>query len=161
MEGSGAQTRGQAATYQLVNAVDGPVVLVTKPLHAFEAEKRKRTTLLTAKLTTGHREETAHGQEARGRAGVTGHRGAPDMGKARPRASGCCGHGCKAAPCAHGPSPRSTVCPAGLKSQKGFTWPSLGCHGWARPSLCTHSQACQAGSPAPLPWWGPAGPTRP
>lgn len=30
------------ATYQLVDAVDGSVVLVTQPLHAFKTEKKKR-----------------------------------------------------------------------------------------------------------------------
>lgn len=30
------------ATYQLVDAVDGSVVLVTQPLHAFKTEKEKR-----------------------------------------------------------------------------------------------------------------------
>lgn len=132
-----------------MNAVDGPVVLVTKPLHAFEAEKGKGTMLLTLKLRTGHWEKTAHGQEARGQAGVTGHRGAPDMGKARPRVSGCCGHGCEALPCAHRPSPRSMVCPAGLRLQKGFTWPFLGRHGQERPSLRPHSPVGQAGSRRP------------
>lgn len=50
--------RGQG-TYQLVDAVNGPVVLVTEPLHAFEAEKGKGKALVTAKLRRGHREATA------------------------------------------------------------------------------------------------------
>lgn len=38
--GGGGGPEGRVkATYQLVDAVDGPVVLVTEPLHAFEAER--------------------------------------------------------------------------------------------------------------------------
>lgn len=54
------------ATYQLVDAVDGPVVLVTEPLHAFEAEKGKRKVLVTAKLRTGHQEGNACGHVMQG-----------------------------------------------------------------------------------------------
>lgn len=38
------------ATYQLVDAVDGPVVLVTEPLHAFKAEKGRGKVVVTTKL---------------------------------------------------------------------------------------------------------------
>lgn len=40
--------RGGQGTYQLVDAVNGPVVLVTEPLHAFKAEKSKGKALVTA-----------------------------------------------------------------------------------------------------------------
>lgn len=36
------QPHKYGATYQLVDAVDGSVVLVTQPLHAFKTEKEKR-----------------------------------------------------------------------------------------------------------------------
>lgn len=39
--GSG-QPHKWGATYQLVDAVDGPVVFVTQPLHAFKTEKGRR-----------------------------------------------------------------------------------------------------------------------
>lgn len=78
-----------------MDAVDGPVVLITEPLHAFEAEKGKRKALVTAKLRTGHQEGMAHGQMSQGQAEpgshpeVTGHQRVPHMGnKARPKVSG-------------------------------------------------------------------------
>lgn len=78
-----------------MDAVDGPVVLVTKPLHAFEAEKGKKKPLVTVKLRTGHQERMACGQVAQGQVElgshleVTRHRGVPYMGnKAGPRVSG-------------------------------------------------------------------------
>lgn len=67
--------RGGQGTYQLVDAVNGPVVLVTEPLHAFEAEKGKGKALVTAKLRTGHWERMAHGQAAWGRAEPRSHQG--------------------------------------------------------------------------------------
>lgn len=54
--------REDKATYQLVDAINGPVVLVTEPLHAFEAEKGKGKVLVTAKLRTGHWEGMSCGQ---------------------------------------------------------------------------------------------------
>lgn len=50
-QGDGPEGRAKA-TYQLVDAVDGPVVLVTEPLHAFKAEKGKGEALVTAELRT-------------------------------------------------------------------------------------------------------------
>ena len=65
-----------------MDAVDGPVVLVTEPLHAFEAEKSKRNVLVIAKLRTGHQEGMACGQVCRVRQSLaptqrshTGHPG--------------------------------------------------------------------------------------
>lgn len=40
--GADAREGKAEATYQLVDAVDGAVVLVTEPLHAFEAERQGR-----------------------------------------------------------------------------------------------------------------------
>lgn len=46
------QPVGSGATYQLVDAVDGTVVLVTQPLHAFKAEKGKGKARLSLELGT-------------------------------------------------------------------------------------------------------------
>lgn len=78
-----------------MDAINGPVVLVTEPLHAFKAEKGKRKALVTAKLRTGHLEGMAHRQMSQGQAErgshpeITGHQRVAHMGNnARPRVSG-------------------------------------------------------------------------
>lgn len=78
-----------------MDAVNGSIVFVTEPLHAFEAEKGKRKALVTDKVRTGHQEGMAFRQVSQGQAEtdshpvVTGHQRVSHMGnKARPRVSG-------------------------------------------------------------------------
>lgn len=84
-------------------------------------------------------------------------RSTPHGHKAGSRVSGRGGHGDEAAPCAQRPKLRVPVCPAGLRSEKGFAQLFLECPGWAGPRPGPHSPPSQGGSQAFPPLAGAAG----
>lgn len=79
-------------------------------------------------------------------------RSTPHGHKAGPGVSGRGGHGEEAAPCAHTPKLRVTVCPAGLRSEKGLAQPFLECPWWAGPDQALTPHQVRGAHRPSLPW---------
>lgn len=84
-------------------------------------------------------------------------RSTPHGHETGPGVSGRGGHGDEAATCAHRPKLRVTVCPAGLRSEKGLAQPFLEGPRWAGPRPGPHSPPSQGGSQAFSPLAAAAG----